>query len=181
MQVSDLFSMLIVHAKQDGQSSSQTSGLENEYQIMLRKYTRSTELQHCRIGVVGTVALVERMAASAAEEQSASQQDALEMASELIHNAVHACKTMGRPHAAIVFTLLCDELAHTIGKVCHTPPLLHTCNMGSCSRDCAKQALLLALAEDTPSIGRKDSDSFTCSLTAGCVACLAGAPAASVH
>lgn len=110
---------MIVHAKLGGRSGSQISGLENEYQIMLRKYLRSTELQHCRIGVVGTVSLVERMAAAAPAESS-SKAEGTEAAAELIHHAVHACKTMGRPHSPIVFTLLCDEVTHMIGKVSAT-------------------------------------------------------------
>jgi hypothetical protein len=116
MQVCELFSTLIVHARQNDQSMTQASGLENEYQILLRKYLRSTELQTCRIGVVGTISLIERMVAASQDNFVNEEGNSLDKATELIQHAIQACKTQARQHSAIVFSLLCDELTCVVSK-----------------------------------------------------------------
>lgn len=130
LQVCQLFSTLVVHAAQGQHNSRQTSSLENEYQIMLRKYIRSMSIQTCRIGIIGTASLIEQLAAATESADDAFQQRCISSAIEILDHALNACKATSHDNSASVFALLCDELASIVAKV------------GSCSVHSAQQGLV---------------------------------------
>lgn len=117
LQVCQLFSALVVHAAQCQDTNRQSSSLEDEYQIMLRKCIRSLSIQTARIGIIGTASLIEQLAAAAKTSDGACQQQCISSAIELFDHAVNACKATNHQHSATVFALLCHELATVCAKV----------------------------------------------------------------
>ncbi|BDA41598.1 probable fanconi anemia group D2 protein homolog [Coccomyxa sp. Obi] len=115
-QVCQLFSALVVHAAQRQDTNRQSSSLEDEYQIMLRKYIRSLSIPTARIGVIGTASLIEQLAAAAQTTDGACQQQCISSAIELFDHAVNACKATNHQHSATVFAFLCHELASVCAK-----------------------------------------------------------------
>lgn len=117
LQVCQLFSSLVVHAAQCQDTNRQSSSLEDEYQIMLRKYIRSFSIQTARIGIIGTASLIEQLAAAGQTADGACQQRCISSAIELFDHAMNACKATNHQQSATVFALLCHELASVCAKV----------------------------------------------------------------
>lgn len=141
LQVCQLFSALVVHAVRGQHDSRQTSSLENEYQIMLRKYIRSMSIQTCRIGIIGTVSLIEQLAAAAETGDDAFQQRCISSATEILDHAVNACKASSDQPAS-VFALLCDELASIVAKVSISS--WRCCQHGLLNQICCRSPVLQA-------------------------------------
>jgi len=76
-------------------------------------------IQTCRIGIIGTASLIERLALAAEGGDAAFQERCITSATELFEHAMNACNATGHQHSATVFALLCDELARVIAKVLH--------------------------------------------------------------
>ena len=122
LQVCELFSTLAIAGGRHlgaGAGSSQNSGLRDDFQILLRKFTRSPEFRKCRIGIVGTIAFVKALAAvdACTDSPAAFRSHCLDSARDLLNNAFDACKLAHPQHRPALFSCLCNSLSAAISEV----------------------------------------------------------------
>lgn len=118
-QVFAVFGLLVAGAcrQADGSGTSNDAGgrsrMEDELMIFVRKQLSSAQGQHRRIGIIGTVALVQRLGAAVGvvpEPESAIGKRYRE-AMHALQDTFHSCR-----HSPEAFAFLCDELTRGIQR-----------------------------------------------------------------